>query len=166
MSGLFLENLGTALESMAKGGAFLTVSDGQRSNTMTMGWGYVGYQWQKPVFVALVRKSRFTYEIFDTAAEFTVSIPILGTMKESLAFCGTRSGRDFNKFKEANLTLAPGKMVGVPIIAGCGTYLECKVLFRQDMDPEGLDPVLNQVHYLQKNNDYHTLFFGEILASY
>lgn len=166
MSGLFLENLSSALESMAKGGAFLTVSDGQRSNTMTIGWGYVGYQWQKPVFVALVRKSRFTYEIFETATEFTVSIPILGTMKESLAYCGSKSGRDHNKFKEANLTLAPGKEVEVPIITGCGTYFECKVLYRQDMDPKGLDATLDLIHYQKKNNDYHTLFFGEILSSY
>ena len=166
MSGLFIEQLSPALESMAKGGAFLTVSDGQRSNTMTMGWGYVGYQWQKPVFVALVRKSRFTYEIFETATEFTVSIPILDTMKEALAFCGTKSGREYNKFKEANLTLAPGKTVDVPIITGCDTYFECKILFRQDMDPKGLDATLDQIHYQKKNNDYHTLFFGEIVASY
>lgn len=163
MIDIFNEELGTALTSMAKGGAFLTVSDGERTNTMTIGWGYVGFQWQMPVFVALVRQSRYTYEILKNATEFTVSIPVLGTMKDALRICGTKSGRDINKFQEAALTLKPGTSTSVPVIAGCGTYMECRIVYRQEMDPSQLDATLDATHYAQKNHDYHALFFGEIL---
>src|SRR5690554_2614559 len=144
MTSLFQDDLNTAMESMAKGGAFLTVSDGERTNTMTIGWGYVGHQWQMPVFVALVRKSRYTYEILEKGTEFTVSIPVLGTMKKALGICGTTSGRDGNKFEKAELTLSPGKTVGVPVIAGCGNYMECRIVYRQDMVPSQLDPALRE----------------------
>lgn len=166
MSDLFNKELEYALESMAKGGAFLTVSDGERTNTMTIGWGYVGFQWQRPVFIALVRKSRFTHELLESATEFTVSIPVLGTMKHALGICGAKSGRDCNKFQEGDLTLAPGKAVGVPVIAGCAKYLECRIVYRQDMGADQMDPSLNATHYEKMDNDYHTLYFGELLESY
>ena len=42
-------------------------------------------------------------------------------------FCGNRSGRDFDKFKEMNLTAIPGHAVKSPLIGECPINLECKI---------------------------------------
>ena len=51
----FYENLSVAMENLTKRGAFLTVKEGGKVNTMTISWGYVGFSWNKPFFVAMVR---------------------------------------------------------------------------------------------------------------
>ncbi len=43
-----------ALEQLKKG-AFLTVKNDNRVNTMTIGWGNIGIIWNKPIFMVLVR---------------------------------------------------------------------------------------------------------------
>jgi len=52
-------------------GAFLTVKAGKAFNTMTIGWALIGYAWQKPILMVLVRTSRHTYGFIDKAADFT-----------------------------------------------------------------------------------------------
>ncbi|MCG4586306.1 flavin reductase, partial [Anaerosalibacter bizertensis] len=91
-----------ALEQI-NNGAFLTVKSGDEVNTMTIGWGNIGVIWSMPIFTVAVRYSRHTYNLLENSDEFTVSIPIKIDMKKELAFCGTKSGRDVNKFKECNL---------------------------------------------------------------
>ena len=90
-----------AMEQIKKG-AFLTVKSGQARNTMTIGWATIGHVWRKPVIMVAVRLSRHTFSIIETAEDFTVSIPS-SNMKKEIMFCGTKSGRDHNKFKECNL---------------------------------------------------------------
>ncbi|ACL69880.1 flavin reductase family protein [Halothermothrix orenii] len=144
-------------------GAFLTVKSGDKVNTMTIGWGNIGYIWGKPVFMVLVRDSRYTYQLIENSKEFTVSIPFKG-MKEELSFCGTKSGRDFDKFKECNLKKLTPDHVSTPFIGGCDLHYECKIMFKQRMNPENLDGNLDKKWYPHK--DYHTLYFGEILGCY
>ena len=69
------------------------------SNVMTIGWGTVGVVWGLPMFTVLVRPSRFTYQFIEDAGEFTVNVPS-PDMRAFVDFCGTRSGRDVNKFAE------------------------------------------------------------------
>lgn len=152
------------LEQLPKG-AFLTVKDDQdRVNTMTIGWGSIGFMWQKPVFIVMIRPSRYTYQLIEHAKEFTVSIPVNKDLKKALALCGTKSGRDIDKIKESNLTLEPGKIVHTPIIGECDLHYECKLVYRQVMEPALVDPGIKKLAYPQ--NDYHVMFYGEIVACY
>ncbi|GAB6180011.1 flavin reductase [Desulfotomaculum defluvii] len=152
------------LEQLPKG-AFLTVKDDQdRINTMTIGWGTVGFMWQKPVFMVMIRPSRYTYQLIENAKYFTVSIPIKKDLKKALAICGSKSGRDINKFSECNLTLEPGKVVHTPIIGECDLHYECKLLYQQVMEPALVDPSIKKLAY--SKNDYHIMYYGEIVASY
>jgi len=80
------------------------------SNTMTIGWGTVGVIWGLPVFSVLVRPSRYTYEFIEASGEFTVNVPN-PDMRSFVDFCGTRSGRDVNKFAEFNVATSPGQRV-------------------------------------------------------
>ena len=70
----YLDALATTTAHLADGGVFLNVG-GETPNTMTIGWASVGYLWKKPVFIALVRRQRYTYNLLERAGEFTVSVP-------------------------------------------------------------------------------------------
>jgi flavin reductase (DIM6/NTAB) family NADH-FMN oxidoreductase RutF len=151
-----------AMKQIRKG-AFLTVKAGDALNTMTIGWATVGFIWQKPIFMVAVRNSRHTFGIIEKAADFTVTVPA-GDMAEALAYCGTKSGRDVDKFKECKLDISDGTKVASPIIKTAGIHYECKIVFKSAMDPAFLDAGYDRFLYPQK--DYHTLYFGEILACY
>lgn len=152
-----------ALEGLAKG-AFLNVSCGGQDNTMTIGWGSLGYIWRKPVMMVMVRYSRHTYRMLDDAGEFTVSIPIGDDFKKELAFCGSKSGKDINKFDACNLTTLRADKVDAPFIVGCDLHYECKVVYKQAMEPGMIDGELDDKFY--QNNDFHVIYYGEILATY
>lgn len=143
-------------------GAFLTVKAGAAMNVMTIGWGLIGFLWQRPVLMVAVRDSRHTFTIIEQAADFTVCVPA-GDMKKALMFCGTKSGRDLDKFQASSLTPVPAQMTASPVLQAPGIHLECRILLKAPMDPRLLDPALEELYPAR---DYHTLYFGEILASY
>ncbi len=147
-----------------KKGAFLTVKGDEEINTMTIGWGTIGFIWNKPIFMIAVRYSRYTYELLEKTDEFTVSVPLSKDMKKELAVCGTKSKREIDKFKECNLTAENGKVVDTPIIGECDLHYECKVVYKQAMEPGTLDKDIRDAKY--SNNDFHVLYYGEIVASY
>lgn len=145
-------------------GAFLTVKDGEKVNTMTIGWGAIGYMWNKPVFIAMVRYSRYTYELMEKSKDFTVSFPLNSTLKKELGICGSKSGRDVDKIKEAGLSLRNGEAVEAPIIENCDLHIECKVVYKQAMDKTFLSEEIINKSY--PKDDYHVMYYGEIVTSY
>lgn len=144
-------------------GAFLTTGKDGKYNTMTIGWGNIGVAWGKPIFTVLVRTSRYTYDLIEGSGEFTVSLPLID-MKEALNLCGSKSGRDIDKFQAAGLKPQPGRTISTPVITGGGLHYECKVVYKQAMQPELLSDAMKTQWYSQ--GDYHTLYFGEITAAY
>ena len=149
--------------SKIKKGAFLTVKAADALNTMTIGWATFGFIWQKPVMMVAVRSTRHTFGIIEKALDFTVTIPS-GDMNKATAFCGSKSGRDVDKFKKCNLETADGRNVASPIIKVPGIHYECKIVYKSAMNTVHLDKNYDKAIYPQK--DYHTLYFGEILACY
>jgi flavin reductase (DIM6/NTAB) family NADH-FMN oxidoreductase RutF len=146
-----------------KKGAFLTVKAADALNTMTIGWTTIGFIWQKPIMMVAVRPTRHTFGIIEKAQDFTVTIPS-GDMSKAIAFCGTKSGRDVDKFKMCNLETADGRNVASPIIKMSGIHYECKIVLKSAMNAAFLDKEYDKSLYPQK--DYHTLYFGEIVACY
>ena len=146
-----------------KRGAFLTVKSGDAINTMTIGWASIGHVWRKPIMMVAVRLSRHTFTIIETAADFTVSIPSSDLQKE-IMFCGTKSGRDYDKFKECSLQASDSQKVTTPIIKASGLHYECKIVYKSAMDPTYLNQDYDTTLYPEK--DYHTLYFGEIVDCY
>lgn len=154
--------LAKALAGLPKG-AFLTTAADGKVNTMTISWGSIGTVWQKPCFMVMVRPSRYTFELIEKSTEFTVSIPA-DEMKKALGLCGTKSGRDMDKISAAGLTLLPGKAVSVPVIKECGLHFECRIVYKQTMEPALLNEHNDKTWYA--DGDYHTLYYGEIVAVY
>ena len=143
-------------------GAFLTVRAADRTNTMTIGWGLAGICWRKPVLMVAVRKTRFTFEIMEAASDFTVSMPS-GNLRDEIFYCGTKSGRDVDKFQECGLKAVSAREVSSPIIQMPGLHVECRIAYKSAMEAENL---AQQFHGLYPQKDYHTLYYGEVVACY
>ena len=89
--------------------------------------------WGRPVFIAPVRKSRYTFELLEKCGDFTLSVPAeVNDFIEQLKLCGSRSGRDCDKYAAAGLELNPSKEIEVPVIKGCGAYFECRTIYTQE----------------------------------
>jgi flavin reductase (DIM6/NTAB) family NADH-FMN oxidoreductase RutF len=58
--------------------------------------------------------------------EFVVNVPEF-SLGEQSTFCGRKSGKEFDKFKECKLAVEKSKKVAPPIIAECAAAIECKV---------------------------------------
>lgn len=152
-----------------KEGRVLLVAQGKdgTSNPMTIAWGSMMFAWNKPIFVVMVRDSRYTYKLMEESDSFTVNFFSKEYGKE-MGFCGTKSGRDYDKWKETNLTPVKGKAVAAPVIEEGFLNVECKVIFTNEMDPACLDRSIIEQHY-QKDipgKTYHKLYYGEIVEMY
>ena len=152
-------------EVLAKG-VFLTSKNGKEVNTMTMGWGTVGYIWNQNILMAPVRKSRHTHQLIENSDSdyFTVSVPLKGQLKKELQFCGSKSGRDHNKIEELDLDLAEVEECEVPIIKGNDLHFICKIKYQQDMVKENLAEDILENKYPDK--DMHTFYYAEVAAVY
>ena len=157
---------GEICKAMSKG-ILLTTKAGESVNTMTIGWGTIGIEWSRPVFVAYVRDSRHTREMLDESGEFTVNIPIGMVDSKILGYCGSKSGRDTDKIAEMGLTLEEPMNCSVPGIRELPLTLECKVIFRNVQDETKLPGGIQQRYYSAINTgDYHIAYYGEIVGAY
>ena len=150
-------------------GILLTTKSGDKVNSMTIGWGFLGIQWAKPVFVVLVRQSRFTKKMLEENPEFTINVPLGAIDKNILGVCGTKSGRDMDKIAQLGLTLEEGETVSVPAIKELPLTLECKVIYKQDQDPNAIAAEDDARFYAKgtaNEGDYHTAYYGQITAAY
>ena len=145
-------------------GAFLTTRNKKEVNVMTIAWGNIGFMWNRPVFTVMVRPSRHTYDIIDDAQDFTVSIPVSEDMQKAISYCGTYSGKDTDKIKDLDLDMIPGKEVTTPVVGQCSLHYECKIIAKEDLRPDCMSPEIAEKSY--QRGDYHTLFYGEIVACY
>ena len=162
----------TILKALPDGILLTTKADG-KVNSMTIGWGYLGFEWVKPMFVTVVRESRYTCEMLAKNKEFTINVPLEATpeMQEILGFCGSMSGRDVDKVEACGLTLIDGEEVSVPAIKELPLTLECKVLYEQEQTVAKLPVDIADAMYPEggKKDDQaapHVAFYGEIVAAY
>ncbi len=160
----YTQYLPQTFDIMKNTGLLLTSSDGRgKNNIMTIGWGMVGIIWGKPVFTVLVRPSRFSYGLIQNSNDFTVNVPSR-ELDEVVSFCGSISGREYNKFKKQRLTATAGKKVLSPIVDECLVHYECRIIHRTDVVSVHLASDIPPAHYPE--GDYHRIFFGEIVSSY
>lgn len=157
---------GQICKSMKKGILLTTKADG-KVNTMTIGWGKIGIEWNRPVFIAYVRETRFTKEMLEKNGEFTVNIPVNEIDSRILAFCGRTSGRDTDKVRDLGLTLVESQAVSVPGILELPLTLECKVIYKQKQDLAVLPQPVIERFYPEVDatgfRDYHIAYYGEIV---
>ncbi|MFQ5975027.1 MAG: flavin reductase family protein [Candidatus Hydrothermarchaeales archaeon] len=113
-------------------------------NIITLAWSMITSF--KPLMLAIsVSPDRYSHGLIKESGEFTVNIPTMDILKETL-LCGRVSGREYDKFKITGLIPEPAENVKPPLIKECIAHLECRV--KDTM----------------KTGD-HTIFAGEILRA-
>ncbi len=100
-------------------------SSPEDSNLLTVAWTGTICSDPSMLFIS-VRPSRYSYDIIKRQMEFTVNLTT-ETLCRATDWCGVRSGRDFNKWKETGLTPAPGVAVSCPHVAESPLSIECRV---------------------------------------
>lgn len=103
----------------------VSCGDVNHGNIITVAWtGIVNSD--PPMTYVSIRKERYSHEIIKNAGDFVINLTT-----EELTFatdyCGVKSGRDTDKFKEQKLTPLPAEKVKAPLIAQPPVNLECKV---------------------------------------
>jgi flavin reductase (DIM6/NTAB) family NADH-FMN oxidoreductase RutF len=160
----FSHHFAATMQRMREDGLLLVTADGAgRPNVMTIGWGTIGSIWGRSCFLVLVRPSRYTYGMLEQNGDFTVNVAP-PELAETIAYCGTVSGRDQDKFAERGLTPGPARKVRAPIIQECAIHYECRTLYRDDLVPEALAPEIREGAY--PRGDFHRTYVGEIVATY
>lgn len=97
----------------------------EKANITTIAWTGV-LNSEPPLVYVSIRPSRYSYDIIKETKEFVINIPD-GNLVWETDFCGTKSGKEVDKFKEAKLTKEECKYVKAPAIAECPVSLECKL---------------------------------------
>ena len=159
----FTEHYGSVVEVLTSRGLLLGSYDAKgKPNLMTIGWGTLGSIWSKPIWIVLVRPSRYTYECIEHSGGFTVNVPPK-SMAGVCETCGTRSGRSTDKFAACGLTAEKAITVNAPTVAECPIVYECEVVHTSDV----LEPRLSReiIASAYKGGDFHSVYWGEILAA-
>lgn len=99
-----------------------------------------------PMLIFAIRKDRHSYKLLEQAREFAVNIAGFDLARQVL-YCGRKSGKYVDKFKETGLTAGKAKKVNVPIVKECVAHIECRV-----------------ADTISKGD--HVLVIGEVLAAY
>ncbi len=116
-----------------------------KPNITTVAWA-MPTSGNPPLLAISLAPGRHSHTLIEESGEFIVNIPTLEILKAVYA-CGSLTGRSFDKFKKAGLTVMPGKKVKAPAIRECIAHLECEV--------DG-----------QFTTGDHTIFVGKILEAY
>lgn len=115
----------------------------EKANIITLAWNMPLSH--KPALLGIsVAKTHLSAELIKKSEEFIVNVPSLDLLK-SVVYCGTHSGREVDKFKEAGLTAQKAsRLVKTPLIKECIGHLEC---YLRDVKEAG----------------DHFLFIGEVI---
>ena len=103
-----------------------TADKSGKSNIITVAW--TGTVCTNPAMLYIsVRPERYSYDLLKDSGEFVVNLTT-EKLKKATDWCGVRSGRDVDKWKEMHLTAGrASKLDYAPIIEECPVNIECKV---------------------------------------
>ena len=103
----------------------VSLGEGDEANIMTAAWtGIINSR--PPMTYVSIRKERHSHDIIMKTGEFVINLTTEDLLKAT-DWCGVKSGRDFDKWKEMNLTKEEASVVKCPMIAESPVNLECKV---------------------------------------
>ena len=125
--------------------AVISVGIGEEANLITL--AYVGKVCLQPPIIAIsIHPRRHSYKLIEKHREFVINYPTKDQLRE-MDYCGTRSGRDVNKWDDLNLTKEQGIVVQVPMVKEFPWNMECKIIKRIELGS-------------------HVCFFGEVVATH
>lgn len=117
---------------------------GSRDNIITLAMCHV-FSFKPPLIGVGIAPRRFSHGLFRESKDFAINIPDT-KMLRAVQICGSRSGRDVDKFTAAGLTKEKAERIASPLIAECPVNIECA-----------------KVQEVEAGD--HTWFIGEIVAA-
>lgn len=167
----------TTIETLAKENPFtligkewmlITAGTPEHFNMMTASWGGIGWLWNKPVAFIFVRPERHTYPILEDNEYLTLSF--LGNdekMRTIYNFCGSKSGRDYDKAKETGLKPIATEH-GAVTFEQARLTIEARKMFRTEFKPEQFldQEALTRWYNDKPGGSLHTMYVVEITDVY
>ena len=138
-----------------------------KSNIITVAWtGTICTN--PPMAYISVRPERYSYNIIKNSGEFVINLTTEKIIRAT-DFCGVRSGRDVDKWKECGLTPIPADTVKCPLIGESPVNIECKVKKIEELGSHHMFIAdVTAVHvdekYMDEKNTFHLNDSG--LAAY
>jgi flavin reductase (DIM6/NTAB) family NADH-FMN oxidoreductase RutF len=133
-----------ALQLINHGPTILVTVMGEKGpNIITLAWS-TPVSIRPPLLAISVAPARYSHDLILNSGEFVVNVPNASLLKQ-VHLCGTVSGRNRDKFKEAGLTPLPASKVKAPLIEECIGHIECRLY----------------AHYTAGD---HTIFIGQVVA--
>lgn len=156
-------NVKLFLDRMRSAGVLCSVGDAEGNcNLLTLGWGQTGPIYdENPVLTIAVTPLRYSWQLLEEIPEFVIGVPT-DEMNQAVAFCGSNSGREVDKFSETGLTAVPSQQVQPPSIRECSFNIECRI-YTEVRPPHFL---LTPEHRKRPVDQQHTIYFAEVLGTY
>lgn len=143
--------------------------EGETPNIITVAWA--GTTSSSPAMLSVsIRPERYSYAIIKETREFVVNL-VTKELVFATDYCGVKTGRDVDKFKEMKLTPLPSKQIQAPGIAESPVNLECRVvsvtpLGSHDMFLAEIVGVTIDDKYLDENGKFHLNSAGLVAYSH
>ena len=117
---------------------------GEKDNIITLAMCHV-FSFRPPYLGVGISPKRFSHGLFKASKDFAINIPDRNMLK-AVQLCGTKSGKNVDKFEAAGLTREKAKKIASPLIAECPVSIECAKVNEVDAGD-------------------HTWFVGEVVAA-
>ncbi|MDE6747911.1 MAG: flavin reductase [Lachnospiraceae bacterium] len=145
-------------EKIGKEWALVSAGSRKKANTMTISWGGVGVLWGKNVAFIFIRDSRYTKEFIDNNDFFSVSF-LSNQYRDALNYCGSHSGRDEDKLKNAGLNW--NYKLSIPFVDEGNLVLLCQKLSATKINEDSF--LAPEIKKWYADKDMHTMYVAEIL---
>lgn len=113
-----------------------------KDNMITLSW-HTPLSFKPELYCIVVGKERFSHNMVKESKVFCVNF-LPTTLEKEMLFCGTKTGRNTDKFKETGLEKEECKRIDCCRIKKAAAYMECKVVSEVDAGD-------------------HTLFIGRVV---
>ena len=139
------------------------------TDIMTASWA--GTVCSDPAMVSVsIRKERYSYHMIRESGEFVINLTTEKLVRAA-DYCGVKSGRDVDKWKEMQLTPVKGDVVKAPLIAESPVNIECVVeeireLGSHDMFIASVAAVHGDKNLMDEKNVFHLNDAGLIVYSH
>lgn len=123
---------------------------GEKPNIITVAWA--GTICTDPAMVSIsIRKERYSYDIIKESGEFAINL-VTDKLVKAADWCGVKSGRDFDKFNEMNLTAVSADTIDAPLIKESPVNIECKLTELKELGSH--DMFIAKVTAVQADDGY------------
>lgn len=138
-------------------------------NIITIAWA--GTVCTNPAMVSIsIKKERYSYKLIKDSGEYVINLVNKALVRQA-DFCGVKSGRDIDKFKETNLTPVKSNKINAPSILESPLNIECKLkeiipLGSHDMFIADVVNVAADKQYFDNKGKFHLNKSGLIVYSH